>query len=167
MKASPKQAAHLFECLLVLGSLVAMSPTQAAANCTVSAIGPAFGAYDPLNATATLANGSVLATCTWTGGGATTLSLVSSYSPGNSGSFPNRYMLSGTNRLDYNLYFNAAFTQIRGDGTGGSQTGGATLTVSSGSPTATASGVIYGRILPGLNAVPGSYLDTITVTITY
>jgi spore coat protein U-like protein len=76
-------------------------------------------------------------------------------------------MLSGLNRLNYNLYFDAAFTQIRGDGTGGSQTGGASLTVSSASRTATATSTLYGRIPASQNAVPGTYLDTITVTITY
>jgi len=71
------------------------------------------------------------------------------------------------NRLNYNLYFDAAFTQIRGDGTGGSQTGGATLTVSSSSRTASATSTIYGRMPAAQNAVPGSYADTIVVTITY
>jgi spore coat protein U-like protein len=146
--------------------LVAAS-AHAAGTCTISATGPAFGVYNPLNAVALTANGSVTATCTWTGGGATTFNLVSSYSTGNSGSFATRYMLSGVNRLNYNIYYDAAYTQIRGDGTGGSQTGGATLTVSNAARTATATGVIYGRIPALQNPAPGSYSDTITVTITY
>jgi spore coat protein U-like protein len=151
--------------LLLLGAPIA---AHAAATCAVTAVGPAFGNYDPLNASATLANGSVNVTCTWTtGGGTTTINLVSSYSAGNSANFGTRYMLSGLNRLNYNLYYDAAFTQIRGDGTGGSQTGGATLTVSSASRTATATGTIYGRIPAAQNAAPGSYQDIITVTITY
>jgi spore coat protein U-like protein len=140
---------------------------HAAGTCTVSATGPAFGVYNPLNATDLAANGSVTATCTWTGGGATTFNLVSSYNAGSSGSFATRYMLSGINRLNYNLYYDAAYTQIRGDGSGGSQTGGATVTVSNAAPTATATGVIYGRVPALQNPVPGSYTDTITVTITY
>jgi spore coat protein U-like protein len=156
----------LRRCWVIL-LMAAPVASHAAATCAVTAIGPAFGNYDPLNAAATLANGNVSVTCTWTTGGTTTITLVSSYSAGNSGNFATRYMLSGTNRLNYNLYFDAAFTQIRGDGTGGSQTGGATLTVSSVVRTATATGTIYGRIPATQNAVPGSYQDLITVTITY
>jgi spore coat protein U-like protein len=146
---------------------VAGSSAHAAATCTAAATGPVFGVYNPLNASPTLANGTVSVTCTWTGGGTTTVNVVSSYSAGNSGSYATRFMLSGVNRLNYNLYYDAAFTQIRGNGTGGSQTGGATLVVSNATRTASASSVIYGRIPAGQNAVPGSYLDTITMTVTY
>jgi spore coat protein U-like protein len=154
---------------VLLASVLLMSgaAAHAAATCTVSAIGPAFGVYNPLNPVPTLSNGTVTATCNYVSGGATTVTLVSSYSAGSGGSYANRSMLSGANRLSYNLYFDAAFTQIRGDGTGGSQTGGASLTVSSSSRSASASSTIYGRMPAGQNAVPGSYADTIVVTITY
>jgi spore coat protein U-like protein len=146
-----------------------LTPLQAfaAAACTFTATGPAFGLYDPLSASPTLANGSITATCTFTGGGATTVNMVSSYSPGNSGSFPNRYMLSGANRLNYNLYFDAAYTQIRGDGTAGTQTGSASLKVSNGQPVATSTSVVYGRIPASQSPNPGTYTDTILVTINY
>jgi spore coat protein U-like protein len=148
-------------------ALLGCGAAHAVATCTVSAVGPAFGVYNPLNPAPTLSNGSVTATCTYVSGGTTNVSLVSSYSAGNSGGYATRWMLSGANRLNYNLYFDAAFTQVRGNGTGGSQTGGATLTVSSGSRRATTTSTIYGRIPAGQNAVPGTYLDTITVTVTY
>ena len=151
----------------LLLALVACGTAGAAATCTISATGPAFGLYNPLNAAPTLANGSVTAACRWTGGGTTTVSMVSSYSTGNSGIYTTRRMLSNGNPLNYNLYYDAAFTQIRGNGTGGSQTGSATLTVSSANRNVSTTSVIYGRIPAGQNAVPGSYLDTITVTITY
>ena len=153
--------------LLGVCAIAASNGAYAAATCTAAATGPVFGVYNPLNASPTLANGTVSVTCTWTGGGSTTVNVVSSYTTGNSGSYATRYMLSGVNRLNYNLYYDAAFTQIRGDGTGGSQTGGATLTVSRNSRTASASSVVYGRIPAGQNAVPGSYLDTITMIVTY
>jgi Spore Coat Protein U domain len=86
-----------------LAALFLPGLARAAATCTLASTAPAFGIYDPSNAVADTANGSVLATCTWTGGGTTTVNIVASYSPGNSGSFPNRYMLFGTERLDYNL----------------------------------------------------------------
>jgi spore coat protein U-like protein len=71
------------------------------------------------------------------------------------------------NTLGYNLYYDAAYSQIRGNGTGGSQTGGATLNLTPGAPTQSVNAVIYGRIPAGQDPAPGSYLDTIVVTITY
>jgi spore coat protein U-like protein len=147
--------------------LVASTPALAAVSCSASATGPAFGIYNPLNASPALANGSVSVTCNWLSGGTTTINLVTSYSTGASGSYASRSMKSGTNVLSYNLYFDAAFTQIRGDGTGGSQTGGATFTLSSGSPTQSASSPIYGRIPASQDVAPGSYADTIVLTVTY
>jgi len=77
-------------------------------------------------------------------------------------------MKSGTNTLSYNLYFDAAFTQIRGDGTGGSQVGGGTLTLTPSSRTQSVpASTIYGRIPAGQDVAAGNYSDTIIVTVTY
>jgi spore coat protein U-like protein len=153
--------------LVLAMALLAPLQALASADCTFSATGPAFGLYDPLNASPTLANSSVSVTCTHTGGGATTTTMVALYTAGDSGTFPNRYMLSGTDRLYYNLYLDAALTQIGGDGTGGTQTGSASLKVSNGQPTATVTAVIYGRIPAGQSVPPGTYTDAILVTFNY
>ena len=65
------------------------------------------------------------------------------------------------------MFFDAAYTQIRGDGTGGSQTGGATLSLTPGNPTQTSTSTIYGRIPASQDVAAGAYADTIVVTITY
>ncbi len=152
-----------------LGGCGALLPVLAGAavSCTVSATGPVFGIYNPLSATPTYANGQVQASCTLLSGGATTVNMVSSYSTGKSGSFALRDMLSGTNRLGYNLFFDAAYTQIRGDGTAGSQTGGASFSLTPGNPTQTTTSTIYGRIPASQDVAAGAYADTIVVTITY
>jgi spore coat protein U-like protein len=147
--------------------LLVAPAAHAVVSCTVSATGPNFGIYNPLSASPTLSNGSVTATCTRVSGGTQSVTLTSSYSIGSGSSYAARTLRSGTNILNYNLFYDAAFTQIRGDGTGGSQQGGATLTVSRGTPTATATSVIYGRIPAGQDVAPGVYTDTIVVTITY
>lgn len=139
----------------------------AAVSCTVSATGPLFGIYNPLSATPTYANGQVQATCTLLSGGATTVNLVSSYSTGHSGSYALRSMAAGTNILHYNLFFDAAYTQIRGDGTGGSQTGGASFSLTPGNPTQSTTSTIYGRIPASQDVAAGAYTDTIIVTVTY
>jgi len=139
----------------------------AAVSCTVSATGPLFGIYNPLSATPTYANGQVQATCTLLSGGATTVNLVSSYSTGHSGSYALRTMAAGTSTLHYNLFFDAAYTQIRGDGTGGSQTGGASFSLTPGNPTQSTTSTIYGRIPASQDVAAGAYADTIVVTVTY
>ena len=138
-----------------------------AVSCSVTATGPAFGVYSPLSATPAYANGQVTVTCTLLSGGATAVTLVSSYSTGASGSYALRTMLSGASTLSYNLFYDAAYTQIRGNGTGGSQTGGATLNLTPGNPVLTATGTIYGRIPAAQDPAAGVYADTIVVTITY
>jgi spore coat protein U-like protein len=154
---------------VLLAALLASAPMlgQAAATCTITATGPAFGTYSPANTNPTVANGTVTATCNWTSGGSTTVNIVANYSPGNSGAYPNRWMLSGVNRLNYNIYFESSFLTIRGNGTSGTQSGTATLTVSSASRTDTVSGTLFGRIPAQQDAVPGNYSDTIVITMTY
>ena len=143
------------------------SLAAAAVSCVASSTSTAFGIYNPLSATPTYANGDVQVTCTLLSGAATTLNLVSSYGTGASGTYTMRTMISGANKLNYNLFFDAAYTSIRGNGTGGSATGGATLNLTPANPTGTASGTIYGRIPAGQDVAAGSYADTIVVTITY
>jgi spore coat protein U-like protein len=153
--------------LLTTVVLLASKLSLAAVSCSVTATGPAFGTYNPLNASATFANGLVTATCTLLSGGTTTVNLVSSYSTGSSGTYATRTLISGANQLNYNLYYDAGYTQIRGNGTGGSTTGSASLTLTSAQPTGQAQGTIYGRIPASQDVAPGSYLDTIVVTVTY
>jgi len=159
-----RQAVSLL--LAVVASCV-MLPCMAAVTCTVSATAVAFGTYDPLIASATVSTGTVTATCTLVSGGNTTVNLVSSYSTGTSGTYAARTMKAGINALSYNLYFDSAFTQIRGDGTGGSQTGGASFNLTNGSPTQSTTSTIYGRAPASQDVAAGIYNDTITVTITY
>ena len=72
-------------------------------------------------------------------------------------------MQSGANTLTYNLYLNAAETQIWGDGTGGSVIDNATITALLGTVTVTA----YGLMPAAQDVSPGAYADTITVTVSY
>jgi len=164
MRSCANVLLQLFSAMLLMGMV---ESSYAAVSCSASATGPSFGTYNPLNASPTLANSTVTVTCTLLSGGNTTVNLVTSYSKGNSSTYNPRSMKSGASVLNYNLYFDAAFTQIRGDGTGGSQTGGATFNLTNGSPTQSASGTIYGRITAGQDVAAGSYVDTIVLTVTY
>lgn len=148
--------------------LLAPAPAEAACNplsfcsCTVTATGVSFGTYDPLSPSSDDASGSVRVRCTLL------LALNGSFtvdlSTGSSGSYAGRTMRNGATVLPYNLYTNAARTQIWGNGTGSSarvtRTFAGLLVVDRTIP-------VYGRILPRQNVRSGPYSDTIVVTVTY
>ncbi len=153
-----------------LAGLVALGATpaaHAAVSCTVSATGPAFGIYNPLSGSALDSNGNLAVTCTLLSGGTTTVSPQVRLSTGSSGSYSPRTMVSGAQKLNYNIYFGTTYNQVWGDGTGGSFYGVATLTLTTGNPTQQATGVLYGQIPAGQDVAAGAYLDTIVVTVTY
>ena len=82
---------------------------------------------------------------------------------GGAGTFDPRRMLNGAEALNYNLYLDAARTQIWGDGTGASQ-----LYVNSNPPNSrTVTVTIFGRIPAQQDVSAGSYSDSITATINF
>ena len=115
----------------------------------------------------TASTGSLKVVCTGAGFGATTITVDVSLSPGLSGNYATRTMLSGSNVLDYNIYWSTAYTQIIGNGTGGSYAGSAgPITIIAGG-SGQATGTMYGYIPPSQDVAPGGYSDVITVTVTY
>ena len=148
---------------LLAAMAVLLSPLAHALGiaCSVTATNVSFGAYNPLSVTGLTSTGSVTATCLNVLPTPITIAL----STGSSGSYAARRLQSGANTLTYNLYLNAAETQIWGDGTGGSVIANATITpiIGTGSVTVTA----YGLMPAAQDVSPGAYADTITVTVSY
>jgi spore coat protein U-like protein len=130
-------------------------------RCTASATALGFGSYTPGNGALT-ASSNIAVNCTK--GTAYTIALGAGTTSGDS--FTQRLMASGTNTLQYNLYTTPTFTAVWGDGTGKTATQAGT-----GAGTGTASTFkVYGQLpdsAANQAAVPGSYTDTITVTVTY
>jgi len=176
---------HLLWCLLLFviggfGSPVRAAPPPAP-SCTLSSPGINFtNAYDPTSATAVTIIGTVTFTCTYTGTGFTANLAIST---GTSGSFATRTMKLGPQILNYNLYVDTGYSQIFGDGTGGSYyytlcyPGGG---VSCGAPNGLSgcfavSGVsgqaepciAYGKLPAGQDVSAGTYTDSITATLTF
>ena len=141
---------------------VLLSPLAHAtvSSCTVSASGVAFGTYAADSPSALTSTGTISVACTVpSGSNAVTVAL----STGSSGSFGTRTLTSGANSLIYNLYLNAVYTQLWGNGTSGTLT--ETTSVTHTQPRFT--NTVYGQI-PALQDVPaGTYTDTITVTVSY
>ena len=152
---------------LVAFLLLACSSSRAYAllqSCSVSATALTFGSYDPSSATARDSTGTITVTCT-----ATVLGISASWdillSTGSSPSFTPRRMFNGGNSMQYNLYTNAARTQVWGDGTGGTAKVSDSQLVVVG--TTQYSYTAYGRIPALQDLGPGTYTDTITVTLNY
>ena len=87
-----------------------------------------------------------------------------SFSTGLGGDYSPRTMTgTGTDRLEYNLYRDAACTQIWGDGTRGTST----LSGDLGSAEITATAIVYGRMPAGQNVSGGAFFDVIVMTIDF
>ncbi len=132
------------------------------ATCSATANPLNFNTYVPGNGNVT-ANTTINVKCT--NGTAYTVALNGGSTSG--GTIGQRLMANGTNTLQYNLYTNATWTTLFGDGTtSGSKTDGGT-----GAGTATVqSYTVYGQLPDNTTnqaAIPGTYADTIQVTIAY
>jgi spore coat protein U-like protein len=113
----------------------------------------------PGDATPLDVTGQIGVRCTGTAG-----TFVAKISPGGSGTFAQRQMISGPFQLNYNFYLNPSHTVVFGDGTGGSQTSGGTKP-SSGQQNFTLP--VYGRVFPGQSVGAGAYSDNVLVTIVF
>lgn len=144
------------------------APARAVVSCTVAAVGPAFGIYAQLSPTSLRSNGSVSLTCTLVSGGPVLVAGVVTLSTGSSGSYAARTMGLGMQTLNYNIYLDAAYSQVWGDTTGGSFDWIAKMKLTPGDLTEQATGVLYGQVPAAQDpAATGAYLDTIVVTVTY
>jgi len=148
--------------------LAAWQPACAAVtfSCTVSASALAFGIYPANSAAPVTATGTFTVTCTATGSGSATVSGTLSLSSGSSGQFATRTMQAGSNVLDYNIYVTPAYSQIFGDGTAGTYQLSESGTVTAGQ-LYQVGGALYGLIPARQDVAPGSYLDTIVMTVVY
>jgi len=157
------------------GLLLAALPNSAAAQtCNNTLIGGlfygyvgvsvtslAFGNYGPAAPSAQQSNFVISVACTGGLAGGTLPPFSIALNTG-SGSFSQRVMKSGSNSLNYQIYTSAVLSTVWGDGTGstGTVAGG-----NNGLASQTITG--YGAIPAGQYVTPGSYLDTITLTLTY
>ena len=161
------RTAHWQSVLALVALGVASTPARALVSCTATTTGVAFGVYSPLSGAPLSSTGGIVVNCTLLSGPAVNDAVTVYLTTGASGSYAARSMMSGSSALNYNIYFSAAYQQIWGNGTGGSYYGIATLPMSPGAPTATATGTFYGQIPALQDVMPGTYSDTIIVTVNY
>lgn len=148
--------------LLLLIFQGTVSAKIAPGTCRVSKTAVKF-VYQPFSSIATTSSsGSVSVKCKNYSGSPVIALNAGLYS---GGSFANRQMEKGNNRLLYQLYTSANMTTVWGDGTGG--TGVVVLPCQNNACATKVVSTIYGSMPPLQIAKAGTYKDTITVTVTY
>ncbi len=140
--------------IAVAALALAPDAAQALGTCSVtSATSLAFGTYDPFSTAAVLVSGFVRHRCA-----KPALPRIS-LSAGSGASFAPRRMRSAIDVLAYNLYLDAACTQVWGDGSAGTREYIAV--------TQNADVPVYGRIPAGQDVSAGTYGDVVTVTFNF
>jgi spore coat protein U-like protein len=134
--------------------------------CTVASTAAVFGSYNPGNTLPTDTTATVQVTCQLLAIGLLVPYTLTA-SAGAGGSFANRQLVNGSSGLRYQFYTDSAHTIVWGDGTGGSSAIQGSLTAVTGLIVIGSPIPIYGRVPAGQNPMPGSYSDTMMVTITY
>ncbi|HEX7086522.1 MAG TPA: spore coat U domain-containing protein [Vicinamibacterales bacterium] len=140
---------------VLLGALIG----DAYADCSVSVGSLSFGAYDVFDASPTDSTGTISYMC-----GPRDKDIRITISTGSSGTYATRELRNGPERLAYNLYRDGAFTQVWGDGSGGTsfffiknpQPNNVWLDLT-----------VFARLPPGQDVAAGTYSDTVIVTVEY
>lgn len=131
---------------------------QPAPSCTISVVSVAFGNYNVFTVTPVDSTGSVTFRCN-----AAAANISITLSKGASSTFTPRTMTKAGEVLNYDLYLNAARTNVWGDGTGGTSTYTNANPPNNQNVTVT----IYGRIPASQDVSAGAYSDTVLATINF
>jgi spore coat protein U-like protein len=144
-------------CLAMLIALPG-SATLAEAACTISATSVAFGTYDVFATVPRDSTGTVTYRC-----GPSDHHITITISRGSSTTFTPRTLVNGTARLQYNLFRDAAFATVWGDGTGGTATYFIVNPPNSQDVVLT----VYARVPAEQDVPTGTYGDAVVVTLEY
>ena len=147
--------------LFLAAAVAGPMPAGAVPACSIDGVvSVAFGSYDVFSPAPLDSAGSVTYSCTGAVGG----DLVGiELSRGGAPSYSPRLMSQGAATMSYNLYRDAAHTDVWGDGTGG--TSRYTLSGAGNNDTIVVN--VYGRIPAMQNVTVGAYGDTVTVTLQF
>ena len=133
-------------------------PGRAEAACTISTTAVSFGTYDVYNASATTSTGTITYRC-----GNADHNVTITVSTGSSGTFANRTLKKTSENLTYNLYMDAAFATVWGDGSGTT----ATYHINNPPNNTDVNLTVYGRVQALQDVSAGSYSDTVIATISF
>lgn len=140
----------------MVSGLCVLVPAPALAQCTISASGVGFGEYDVFTPAPTDSTGTVTYECH-----GSVREVRVTLSPG-SGTFAARTLRRAAETLQYNLYLDAARTQVWGDGTAGTD-----FYFRRNAPPKPQFLTVYGRIEPQQDVGIGAYVDALIVAIDF
>ena len=132
--------------------------SRAEAACTLSSTSISFGTYDVFQAAPTDSTGTVTYRCDNNDHG-----IRITISAGSSGTFTSRTLRGGAEAMGYNLFLDAAFTLVWGDGTGGTSA----YFLHNPPNKKDVQVPVYSRIPAGQDVGVGNYSDTAMVTLEY
>jgi spore coat protein U-like protein len=162
--ALSKSASLFVRAVIVLPVTALLCSPPAYAACSVTATPIAFGNYNGVTKGEVQSVTSVTVRCN-------DLLLNANFtltvSPGQSGNAMSRYLASGPYRLTYQVYTDAARTQVAGDGLAGTVSPAGSVAALAGIGTTSSSVQLYPVIAAGQSPVPGTYTDTLTILVTY
>ncbi len=158
MKAAMRP--RLLLAFVVAGAALLGTSARADIRCSIEGVtSVSFSDYNVFETSPKDGQGSVTYSCRGVGQRTVSIDLSSGFS----GLFNPRRMTSSRGVLPYNLFLDPACTTIWGDGTGGSSRYGPLSP-----PNNTAVVVlIYGRIPPRQDVAPGSYADSVILTLNF
>jgi spore coat protein U-like protein len=151
----------LVRVLIVAASVWLLSTTSAFAqspSCTISTTSVAFGNYNVFTTTPDDSNGTISYRCN-----SSAVNISISLSDGSSSTFSPRTLRKVGEVLSYNLYLNAARTQIWGNGTGGTSV----YTRANPPNNSNVNVTVYGRIPAQQDVSAGNYSDTVSAVINF
>lgn len=153
-------------CAGLLGCSAAHALCTLACSCNVTTTSLAFAAHNPLAAANNDSTGRVRVSCGGVAGLAIPVTIA--LGAGTSGTMATRQMANGAARLNYNVYTSSGYSTVWGDGSGASTTVSGSLLLDALGLSPPLDFTVYGRI-PGSQGgvAPGTYRDTLVVTLTY
>lgn len=148
--------ARVMAVMIAMLAAPAIAEAQLGLNCTIGTTPVAFGDYNVLAGSPKTTTGTVTYQCTLG------VNIIVTLSRGSSSSFNPRTLRNGAEVLNYNLYREATFQTIWGDGTGGSQTYTALAAL-----LVPVNVTVYAQLPAGQNVAAGSYSDSVVATIIF
>jgi spore coat protein U-like protein len=137
-------------------AIILLAAHDAQPQCVVTAVPVDFGVYRQISAIPADSNGTIAIHCRFFGPYSIAIN-----SPG-TGNFTGRHMSRSGSQLFYQLYTDAARRTVWGDGTGGSATVSGFCAGSCDNNHS-----VYGRLPPRQSVAPGTYTDTVVVTVVF
>ncbi|AOY02257.1 spore coat U domain-containing protein [Jeongeupia sp. USM3] len=132
-------------------------------SCSVPPVAVNLGPYSPLAGSALTAQSTLTLNCN--AGVSLNASVGISFSGGLSGNALTRSLKQGGHSLAYNLYTSNLYTEILGDGSGGTSRLTGTIQVQQ-LFSSTQSWTIYARLPAGQVVPAGAYADNVSITVT-